>query len=167
MKGLKSLGLHHYNGAALTDSQLAQIKAQTKKVNDAMEQWLPLVNQWILAVERHEAPPAEVREKVAKIYDQTEMLGLEWAIWRKVSSKKSQQHQMALALIQALADNPRPVAAQSLTRQAVFSDFEDVRAAAITALKRRPFDHYVPLLLSGLQSPIEADLQCVLALTEH
>ena len=30
------------------------------------------------------------------------------------------------------------------------------------ALKRHPLDHYVPLLLSGLQSPIEASMQCML-----
>ena len=45
---------------------------------------------------------------------------------------------------------------ESLARHAVFSGLPSVRDAAIAALKQRPLDAYVPLLLSGLHSPIEA-----------
>ena len=62
-----------------------------------------------------------------------------------------------------LGGNPRPAAAESLARYAAFSAFKDVRAAAVAGLKRHPLDHYVPLLLSGLQSPIEASMQCTLS----
>jgi hypothetical protein len=61
--------------------------------------------------------------------------------------------------VRALNDNPFPAAAESLARSAVFSGFEDIRSAAIAGLKRHPMDHYAPLLLSGLESPIALDTE--------
>ena len=70
---------------------------------------------------------------------------------------------MTLAMMPVLGGNARPAAAESLARYAAFSGFDDVRVAAAAGLKRHPFDHYVPLLLSGLQSPIDAGIQCTLS----
>ena len=165
IQGLSSLGLHMHEGKLMTDQQIARAKYQAQKINKAMEQWRPLVTQWQRADERHEtSPPTEVREKISQISEPADMLGLEWAILRQVDTK-NQRHRIALALVKTLADNPHPIVAQFLVRQGVFSEFDDVRAAAATGLKRHPFDHYVPLLLSGLQTPIEADIRCMLSAT--
>ena len=124
--------------------------------------------QWRKAAEGHDpAIPAAVRERIAKIGDAAEMVALEGDLWRQVAAKRQTRlyHDMTLAMMQALGGNPRPAAAESLARYAAFSAFEDVRAAAVAGLKRRPLDHYVPLLLSGLQSPIEASMQWTLSAT--
>jgi hypothetical protein len=63
----------------------------------------------------------------------------------------------------ALGANPHPAAAASLARFVVLANYDDVRTAAIAGLKRHPLDHFVPLLLSGMQSPIEASMQCTLS----
>jgi hypothetical protein len=166
IQGLGSLGMHMYRGIMLTDMQISQAKGQVQKINKAMEQWRPFVTQWQRADEHREtSPPAEVREKIAQIAEPADMLGLEWAILRQVNAKKDQRHRIALALVKTLEDNPHPIVAQFLVRQGIFSEFDDVRSAAETGLKRHPFDHYVPLLLSGLQTPIEADIQCMLSAT--
>ncbi|MGA2060864.1 MAG: polymorphic toxin-type HINT domain-containing protein [Thermoguttaceae bacterium] len=166
VQGLSSLGLHMYEGKLMTDPQIARAKNQAQKINKAMEQWRPFVTQWQRADDRREtSPPAEVREKIAQISEPADMLGLEWAILRQVDTKKDQRHRIALALVKTLEPNPQPVVAQFLVRQSVFSEFDDVRSAAATGLKKHPFDHYVPLLLSGLQTPIEADIRSMLSAT--
>ena len=133
-----------------------------------MEEWRPFVAQWQRADERHETPPpAEVRARIAEISEPAEMLGLEWAILRHVDMKKDQRHRIVLALVKTLEDNPSPVAANFLARQGVFSEFDDIRSAAAEELKKHPLDHYVPLLLSGLQTPVEADIKCMLSATGH
>ena len=126
----------------------------------------PLVAQWRKAAEAHDpAIPTAVRERIAKISDAAEMVALEGDLWRQVAAKRQAglYHDMTLAMIRVLGGNPRPAAAESLARYAAFSAFKDVRAAAVAGLKRHPLDHYVPLLLSGLQSPIEASMQCMLS----
>jgi hypothetical protein len=49
-----------------------------------------------------------------------------------------------------------PNATVSIARHAVFSQWDDVRSVAAGQLKERPFDHYVPLLVSALRGPIES-----------
>ena len=105
-----------------------------------------------------------MREKIAKIADPAEMIALEGDLWRQVGAKRQTRlyGEMTLAMMPVLGGNPQPAAAESLARYAAFSAFKDVRAAAVAGLKRHPLDHYAPLLLSGLQSPIEASMQCTL-----
>ena len=136
-----------------------------REIKKAADRWRPLVVPWRNAAQRGDAAlSAALREKLAKISDATDMLGLEWAMWQQVGVKHQQKayHFMLLAMMPALDENPHPVAAASLARHAVFAAFDDVRSAAAAALKRRPLDQYAPLLLSGLQTPIEAEAQYAL-----
>ena len=89
---------------------------------------------------------------------------MERALWLQVGSDKSKQQdyrRMTMAVTLTLAENPSPAASQCLVRAAVFSESSNVRLAAADALKRRPLDQYVPLLLSGLQLPLNTDVQFV------
>lgn len=143
----------------LTGDQIAKIKEQTQTFRKAVERWRPLVAQWRRAVDGQEtSPPDDVREEIAKISDSTEMLGLQSVLWQYVGRKKDGQQQyrtMCLELIQVLAGDPTPTAAECLARLALLSDHEDVRSAAAAGLKGRPRAQYVPLLLWALWSPIE------------
>ena len=128
----------------------------------AVDRWWPLVAKWRKAAELHQpAPPAEVAEMIAKISDSTELLALERALLQEVAAKREKDayHAMMLAMVQTLARNPHPAAAESLARHAVFANFQDVRTAAINGLKKHPLEHFAPLLLSGLQMPIQAEAQ--------
>ena len=161
-EAIRALGLRPYGGMMLTQGQIERLKGQTQAVRKAMDRWRPLVAQWSRAADRGDpALPAPVREKLSKISDAAEMVGLEGALWQQVGAKHQRRpyHDMVLAMALALGDNPQPVAAESLARSAVFSGSKDIVAAAVRGLKRHPLDHYVPLLLSGLQSPIEARVQ--------
>ena len=85
----------------------------------------------------------EFCEKLAKISDPCEMLGLERALWLQVGvkGKKQEFHRMALAITLELADNPYPAAAEARLAATVFSEYTDVRTTAAAGLKGRPLDH--------------------------
>jgi hypothetical protein len=164
-EAIAALKLRSCFGILMTPAQAEQFKKQLREVKAAADRWRPLVAGWHSAVGRSAtAIPAEVREKIAKIAEGPEMLALERELWHEAGGKGRAQlyHDMIVALMPLLGENPSPAAAASLARHAAFSDAADVRAAAIAGLKRHPLDHYVPLLLSGLQPPIEADLQFAL-----
>ena len=165
-EAIQGLGLKPYGGMLLTQAQIQQIKSQFQKRNKAVERWRPLVARWLNAVERHQtAPPPAVAEKIAKTSDPIELLALERTLWQEVGIKryKDAYRTMLRTTVEILDANPSPAAAASLARQAVFSPTEDVRNAAVKGLKKHPLDHYAPLLLSGLQTPIEAEAQYALA----
>jgi len=158
-EAMQALGLRPHRGILLTPRQIEQLRAQLHKVRQAADRWSPLLARWQTAAERGDAAlTPDIRERLAKISDPFEMLGLEQTMWLQVRDKRKQSvyHAMVLAMMPVLGENPRPAAGESLARHAVFSTFNDVRAAAIAGLKRHPLDHYAPLLLSGLQSPIKA-----------
>ncbi|MCE5269421.1 MAG: HINT domain-containing protein [Planctomycetaceae bacterium] len=161
-EAIRALRLRPFAGKMLTTGQADQLTAQRHAVQKSTDRWGPLVAQWRRAVEEHNpAVPATVAEKIATTSDSAELMGLETALWRHIGAKRQTRlyREMSLAMTRLLSGNPQPTAAESLARFAAFSAFDDVRAAAIAALKRHPLDHYVPMLLSGLQSPIEASMQ--------
>ncbi|MBC8869305.1 MAG: hypothetical protein H8E44_07795 [Planctomycetes bacterium] len=69
----------------------------------------------------------------------------------------------ALAAVRALEDMPGHEAAGALARQAVFSPWSTVRHEAASGLAKHPRDHYVPMLLAELSSPIESRIQTAMA----
>jgi hypothetical protein len=62
---------------------------------------------------------------------------------------------MALALVEVLAGIPGADAATALARQAVFSPSETVRTEAAKKLHARPYEEFVPVLLSGMFTPVK------------
>jgi len=48
-----------------------------------------------------------------------------------------------------------------------FSPFKSVKSAACAALKQRPLDHFAPLMLSWMATPIEADFRVVRDVEGH
>jgi hypothetical protein len=62
----------------------------------------------------------------------------------------------AMLAVELLDDIPAHEASQTLVRIAVLSPWAEVRGRAAAQLHRRPRDHYVPLLLAELSTPIES-----------
>ena len=141
VEAIQSLGLKPYRGMMLTPTQIERFRLRLRRISQAADRWRPRVEQWLAGIERGSAVmPPNFCEKLCKISDPCEMLGLERTFWQQVAAKgkKQEYHRMVLAIMLALADNPSPAAAEALARSAVFSEFDDVRAVAIDALKRRP-----------------------------
>ena len=144
VEAIQVLGLRPYQGMMLTPTQIEHLKLQLQRVWQARDRLTAPVAQWRKAAENHDpAIPTAVREKIAKIADPAEMLGLERTLWRQVAAKRQTRlyREMMLALMPVLGGNPQPAAAESLVRHAVFASSEEVRTAAIAGLKRHPLDH--------------------------
>ena len=160
-EAIAALKLQPYMGMLMTPGQIQQVKEANPRDGKGRRPLAAAGGPVAQCGERGDAAlPAAVREKLAKISDAAEMLGLERALWQQVGVKRQQRayHDMVLAMMPVLGENPRPAAAASLARYAVFANFDDVRAAAVAGLKRHPLDHYAMLLLGGLQSPLEANV---------
>jgi hypothetical protein len=154
----KALGLRPFGGMMLTPKQIEQFRARLHRVSAAADVWRPRAAQWLAAIEQTSAiMPDGFRDQLCRIIDPCEMIGLERSVWQlaKARNKKQELHRMVLAIMLALADNPSPAAAEALAYSAALSEFNDVCAAAAAGLKGRPLDHFAPLLLSGMQSPIK------------
>ena len=162
-EAIQALGLRPYQGMMVTAAEIEQFRAQLRRVSQAADRWRPRVAAWLRAIDESDAVmPDDFRQGVLKITDACEMLGLERAL-RLVAgteaSRKQDYRRMTLAVTLALAENPSPAASQGLARAAVLAEASTVRSAAADALKHRPLDDYVPLLLSGLQLPFKTDVQ--------
>jgi len=68
----------------------------------------------------------------------------------------------ALLAVELLGEMPEHQASQALVRIAVLSPWADVRDQAASQLQTRPYDHYVPLLLSELATPIDSRIDAAL-----
>ena len=128
-----------------------------------MEEWRPFVAQWQRADERHEtSPPAEVRGKDSRNLPTGRNAGPGMGHPPASRHKKDQRHRIVLALVKTLEDNPHPVVAHFLVAPRRFFGVRRCPLRRRGRTKKTSLDHYVPLLLSGLQTPIEADIQCML-----
>jgi hypothetical protein len=63
---------------------------------------------------------------------------------------------LARSAISALANMPHPEASESLARHAVWSQFGGMRDEAAVHLKERKIHDWAPLLLSGLELPVQS-----------
>jgi hypothetical protein len=68
----------------------------------------------------------------------------------------------AMLAVEILSGVPLHQASHALARIAVLSPWAEVRNQAAVQLRPQPQDHYVPLLLSGLSSPIESRVDAAL-----
>jgi hypothetical protein len=160
-EAIEALDLRAYHGMLLTPAEIAQLKAQVHEVLLATDYWTPIVKQWQKAIQnKDEAAHAKILEEVRAIHEPCKLMALDLVIRQRLGGKKSNQsvyRQVSEDMVAALKEMPGPSAAESLARYAVFSPFESVNTAASAALKIRPIDHYVPLLLSWLAMPIESN----------
>jgi hypothetical protein len=159
-EAIKALGLHPFQGKFFTNAQIEQIRAETRAMQKAMERWRPLVAWWTMAVEneKESLDGGAKLEEVREVSRSSEMLALERVMWHDVGSKKEKKRTyevLGLALVAILREMPQQPAVESLARHAVFSSAPTVRSAATAALKERPWDRCVPLLILSMGMPIK------------
>jgi hypothetical protein len=105
------------------------------------------------------SPSDELREQMRDISDAGELRGMQKMAWQQAGRIEETQLAAALLFAKSLRDNPHPAAAECLARLAVAADWKNVRKACAAGLKEHPLDHYAPLLLQSLRSPISADIR--------
>jgi hypothetical protein len=161
-EAVRALGLRPYNGVMMTAAEIDRQRSRLRRIAEATDRWRPQVAAWLRALDESDSLiPSDIRGQVLKIADPCEMLGLERALWLLTgadSNRKPDYRRMTLAVTLTLSENPSPAASEGLVRAALFAESENARVKAVDALKGRPFDQCVPLLLSGLQSPLKVEM---------
>jgi hypothetical protein len=146
----KQLDLVSVGGMILTRDELKQEQAREKRIANAIEKWRPVLAELQPAIDggfdqKHD----KAVERLAAIDDPAVIPAVETFL---------QQHREDFGeeLVKLLATFPHYESTQTLVRYAVVSPYLSVRERSIAALKQRPLHDYVPTLLAGLVTPIEA-----------
>lgn len=155
----RALGARWSHGRLMTYAQIDHAKRQMKASQKAARRWAPKINKW----QRDIADELDVRmqalDEIREVKDihaipALEEVSLQPDLSTELETVRSRQ--FGEAVVAALDEMPDRAATESLVRLAVLAPLDDVRDAAVDALKRRPLHDYVPLLLSGLAMPIES-----------
>jgi len=175
-EALKALGMRWYQGQLLTHEQIvAKRGGQGPQATDRAEQgtslkewgkhWAPRLTRWQRMIrEGDPSVDSSMREEIGSVGKPGEpdfwpaMQALNAMLMTRCQSKKDEAACRALSLkwvrvLDGMGERPGIL---FLVWNAVDHPLPEVRAAAADALKKRPQEAYVPLLLARMQSPVEA-----------
>lgn len=175
-EALKALGVRWYQGQLLTHEQIvARRRGQASQAKDQAEpraprkdwgrHWAPRVTRWQRMVQdKDPSVDSSLREELDSIEKSfgpdfwPAMQALGATLMTRSQSKKDQATCLALSLkwIQVLDGRDKHPATLLLAWLAVDHPTPEVREAAAGALKKRPLETFVPILLARMQSPVEA-----------
>ncbi|MEX2185594.1 MAG: polymorphic toxin-type HINT domain-containing protein [Pirellulales bacterium] len=164
----KALGLKRLNGKWLPHDDYAVAADHVRKAKRAGEFWKPRVS----AIRRDLLGPTDADRAgglaaVRAITDREAIPTLQEAFsladprdpFRPINETTMRfplDKAWNLEYVALLGRWPEIEATKALVREAVISPLEDVRVAAARELAKRPLHHFVPRLLAGLVSPIDA-----------
>ncbi|MCG8583452.1 MAG: HEAT repeat domain-containing protein, partial [Pirellulales bacterium] len=144
------LGHRRIGESWVTPEQIEASAQQAKQLKEAFAQWTP---KFKTLLARLESPGKRTREVAAEelrsITDPSAIPVIEATLSRKSAKTAS----YAVDSLSTMSD---PAAAVSLARHAVFSQWESVREDAAKRLKDKPMEHYVPVLLGAMETPVQA-----------
>ena len=148
-EAIKALRLQTYQGAWLSNDEIARIKEEKKLAQKAEREWRPKINQIKQSIERG---PAAAREQAVRdlesIRDPLAMPVVEELF-------ADGDTEIGLLVVEMFARLAKPASTAGLIRLAVQSPDEVVRKKAAGELRYQPLEAYVPLLIAGLEAPIE------------
>ena len=144
------LGHRHVGDRWISRREIEESTAAAEVLRGAMRQWTPKLRRLLV---RLESPSKRTREAAAQQLQEIDDAAAIPVIEAVVSTKSAQSASYA---VDSLAGMTAPPAAVSLARHAVFSPWDNVRRSAAEKLKDKPMEHYVPVLLNAMQSPVQA-----------
>jgi hypothetical protein len=160
---IRRLGVVRYRGALMLPAQAEMLKAESKKSDEAMQEWKPRLTALRRNIESPDrAKSSAALEQLRAIRDPAAIPALETVF---VKSKPA----IVKQVLETIGDMPDQAATDALLRCAILADDEDIRQAAAVALKPRPVFSYVPTLIGALESPVEVQFQtdCVVGQFRH
>lgn len=175
-EALKALGVRWYQGQLLTHDEIVALRrGQRPQTADGTDprtprkdwakHWAPRVTRWQRMVQENDPSlDSLLREEIDSVEKSFEsdfwpaMQALSAAIMTRSQSKKDQAACRALSLkwVRVLDGRGEHPATLLLAWLAVDHPVPEVRAAAADALKKRPPESFVPILMARMQSPVEA-----------
>ncbi|HUT88282.1 MAG TPA: polymorphic toxin-type HINT domain-containing protein [Thermoguttaceae bacterium] len=177
-EALRSLGVRWFRGQLLTRAEIdedpkTQTRAQEPRRPSPQagkrweKHWTPLVERWLRAMREGDSAPTQSIEHELQAIDRLEaaeclaaMAGLDRAIQKRCDwdDKKEQEayRELSEKLVEVLDATPAPWTTRCLVQTAIGHPIDEVREAAADALGKRPMESYVPLLMAGMATPVEA-----------
>lgn len=149
------LGMQNYNGLWLTPDEFAETQQRLQREEAAFKQYRKQLARWQKGLNSRRSEVRSAAEQELCAVSDPAIIG---AIERTLSIDT---RETALAAVAAIAQFEGRRACESLVAHAVLSPWEEVRQAAAEALRPRSIYSYAPLLLSGLQAPVEAEFAFV------
>ena len=150
------LGFQRVGGTWVQSQDIWQGMRDARKVTTSVNKWRPAFESIRKGLrEDHPRKQAAAEERLAEILTPENIPALEAVL-------ATDSETCALVAVKTLKDMLGHEAATALTRQAVFSPWSTVRHAAALGLAKHPRDHYVPMMLAELSSPIESRIQTAL-----
>lgn len=168
-EAISALGVAWHRGQLLARDQAEQLQKPqprrrvstgiTKEEKEWMTYWETQLAAWRRAMERDQSSPdAALR---AELEDGKEPLAVQvLAALLAARSQGTQDRkfyqQLNLSLVRWFEYRDEPWIVPQLVRQSLDHPLAEVRTAAADALKKKPKEQYVPLLLQRLRLPVEA-----------
>jgi len=146
----RALGDRLIRGVWISAEELHQAKEQQQRLRESTLRWTSYLDQARVRLVDEDPKHREAgRERLRAITAPDAIPAMERVLSRRGAALAKE----VLSVLKTMGD---PEATLSIVRHALYSPWNDVRAAAAVLLKDRPFDHYVPLLISTLRGSIES-----------
>lgn len=146
----RELGFRWVNGVWLSAEERQASAKRAERAAESITAWTPKLVKLRDALDRRSLRHREIAlERLREIKDPLAIPALETVF-------AAHSEGAALALVDVLAQIEGVDAATALARQAVFSPSEEVRTSAAAKLHARPYEQFVPVLLSSLFTPLQS-----------
>ncbi len=145
----RELGFRWVDGVWLSAEERMASAIRAEQADESLAVWSQKLTKLRDTLERRNQRQREIAmERLMEIKDPLAIPALE-AVFGAYSEPAS------LALVEVLAGIEGADAAVALSRQAVFSPSEIVRGEAAKNLHARPYEQFVPTMLSGMYTPVQ------------
>jgi pretoxin HINT domain-containing protein len=144
------LGFESIDGIWYSPQDVYEAQARSAALAQSLAQWSVALEHIRVGLLRPEGARREnAKARLLEITDPRAIPAMETVL-------ADGGDEVSLALIEAWGKMSDPEAAAAIARRAVLSESDSVRMAAALQLKSRPEEYYVPLLLSGLYTPVQS-----------
>jgi hypothetical protein len=134
-----------------TPQQFELMKSTQKNASVSFARWTPVFQKLRRQYEANPVDSEQMLKSVRSLHDVDAIPSMEYVFGRADGP-------LALAAIDALKEISKQEATESLARYATWCENSSTRDAAITALRYRDRENYLPLMISALKAPVRAGI---------
>jgi hypothetical protein len=162
-EALQGLGVVWYGGTLMAKEELARLHKDARRARYALNEWGRRLDRLARKIEHSKSRPEQAAAALRELraVDDPEAV----AALEKILAEGNPT--LAREVVQVLGNIAVQQATQALVRISVLAPDRALRAAAAEQLRVRPLHDYAPLLLAGLENPLETWFQVSLTPAGH
>ena len=162
-EALRVLGVRWHDGRLMSFAEFDAAKERARASRRKAKEFAPQVARWERLLSAGDVLSRDkALGEIRALQDVEAIPALEEATLDQELESNAQFEramQIGLALVESLQQMPDQEAAESLIRHALDSSVASVRESAVLALRERPLNDFVPMLLDALAMPIESSFR--------